>query len=257
MRGSYFDVPGSGSELRIPIGYISGLQLVWNSPGTNGNNITVTPGEAWIPGLNTLYRVSSTITGPAMGFAASMFYYIYLYDNGGVPAIDILPDAPSSPYMGTARTLPGNNTRRYLATVKTNAEATPRMWGFQHFPEVGDMFYKGEDMSWSIAPWSFANNVSFAVGTVIRVGNSNATLASRFVPPTSKLLWMWLLNASGADNTYLQTSEDILADAGSGVGERTNGAGWRLVPVSLNASQEFLIHSGPCYMFLKGYREGR
>lgn len=110
--------------------HMQGLQLTWNTPGNNGNLLTVSNGSAWIPSLGRVYNVPSTITGPTQTLTASSWHYVYLYDNAGTPAIEISTVAPAAPYKGTARNKTSDTSRRLIGAVITGAGATPAMTQF-------------------------------------------------------------------------------------------------------------------------------
>jgi hypothetical protein len=101
----------------LPQGYIDGLKMVWVS----GTALTVTTGAAYIPILGKVLRVNSDIAKTGLVLPASTWCHVYLYSNAGAPDIELSTTAPDVPYNGTARTKSGDNTRRYLFSIITDA----------------------------------------------------------------------------------------------------------------------------------------
>lgn len=97
-------------------GYIDGLQMIWNGV----NSVSFTSGTAAIPSLEALLQFPSTITKSGLSLAASTFYHAYGFSNSGTPDVEITTTAPSSPYLGAARTKTGDTSRRYLGTFLTD-----------------------------------------------------------------------------------------------------------------------------------------
>ncbi|WWW34509.1 hypothetical protein V8017_15995 [Stenotrophomonas rhizophila] len=111
-------------------GYIDGLQLVW----TSVNSVSFTSGTAAIPSLGALLRFPSAITKSGLSLAASTFYHAYGFSNSGTPDVEITTTAPSSPYLGAARTKTGDTSRRYLGSFLTDTS------GFIHqFIQSGNL----------------------------------------------------------------------------------------------------------------------
>ena len=102
----------------IPQGYIDGLQMVWNS----ATSISVTSGTAYIPSLGNVLASNSTLTLSGLSLAASTWYHVYLYSNGGTPAIECVTTAPVL-YNGTAYQKTGDSSRRYVGSVLTDSSA--------------------------------------------------------------------------------------------------------------------------------------
>jgi hypothetical protein len=98
-------------------GYIDGMRMQWVS----GTSITVTSGTCYIPSVGANVNFLTSITKAGLVLTPSVFYHLYGYLNSGVPDIEIVTTAPSSPYNGTARTKTGDTTRRYLGSILTDA----------------------------------------------------------------------------------------------------------------------------------------
>ncbi len=99
---------------------ISGLELEY----TVANGLRVKPGCAVIESLGYLVNVATAITKTGLTLAANTMYHVYLYMNSGSPDIEIVTNAPASPYFGTARSKTSDTSRRYLGSVLTTAANT-------------------------------------------------------------------------------------------------------------------------------------
>jgi len=113
-----------GATLWSGPGYIDGLQMRWVS----ATAVTVSSGRAYIPGLGYYLDAPNAIALTGLVLAASTWYHLYLYNNAGIPAIELVTTAPASPYNGTARSKTGDTSRRYLGSVLTNASSTIRQF---------------------------------------------------------------------------------------------------------------------------------
>lgn len=114
VNDNFTELFGSLDALR---GYIDGLRMEWVS----GTSLRVTGGAAYVPGLNGIIGVESPITKSGLSLSANTWYHLYLYRNGGSADIEISTTAPAEPYSGTARTKGGDNTRRYIGSIRTGA----------------------------------------------------------------------------------------------------------------------------------------
>lgn len=149
--------------------YLTGLDLVWNSPGTNGTNITVKSGAAYIPSLGRIVDVPSTLAGPSMTFTASSWHYVYLYETGGTPTLDIASAAagpPAAPYKGTARTRTSDTSKRLVGAFLTDGAGTPAARAF-------DM--RGNDIHYTAAsaaaPYRAASGVTAVAATLLSLAS--------------------------------------------------------------------------------------
>lgn len=167
--------------------HIQGLQLTWNTPGNNGNLLTVSSGSAWIPSLGRVYNVPSTITGPTQTLGASAFHYVYLYDNSGTPAIEISTTAPPAPYKGNARTKTSDTSRRFIGAVLTDATGTPVMRPFVHLGD--EMIYTSLALS---SPYRVLN------GAGPGVSNTTQSLAAICPPGVTTDILAMLTVVTGA-----------------------------------------------------------
>lgn len=101
----------------LPPGYIDGLNLQWVS----ATALTVTSGAAYIPSLGRLVRANASIAKVGLALTASTWYHVYLWLNGANADVEIVTTAPSAAYNGTARAKMGDQSRRYLGSVVTDA----------------------------------------------------------------------------------------------------------------------------------------
>ncbi|WP_460093685.1 hypothetical protein [Pseudomonas sp. S2_B03] len=101
----------------VSAGYIEGLIPQWNS----ATSITVSPGTAYIPGAQEPMVAASPLTLSGLSLTANTWYYLYLYDNAGVTAVELVTTAPAAPYSGTARTKTANTSRRFICALKTGS----------------------------------------------------------------------------------------------------------------------------------------
>ncbi len=131
--GEYYHATAAQNAALVALaisGYIDGLQMVWNSV----NSVSFTSGTAAIPSLGALLRFPSAITKSGLSLAASTFYHAYGFSNSGTPDVEITTTAPSSPYLGAARTKTGDTSRRYLGSFLTDTS------GFIHqFIQAGSL----------------------------------------------------------------------------------------------------------------------
>lgn len=107
---------GNSATPAIPTDYITGLKMVWNS----ATSLSVSTGSAYIPSLGRLSTVNSAATASGLSLTASTWYHVYLFESAGVPSIEVVTTAPSTPYQGNARTKTGDTSRRYVGSVKTD-----------------------------------------------------------------------------------------------------------------------------------------
>ena len=107
----------AGAALWTHKGHIQGLALEWVS----ATSLRAASGSAWIESLGYAVAVNSAITKSSLSLAANTWFHVYLYLNAGTPDIEIVTTAPAAAYSGSARSKTGDNTRRYLGSVRTDA----------------------------------------------------------------------------------------------------------------------------------------
>lgn len=118
--------PIIASQGGLAPGFIEGLYLTWIS----ATSISLGTGAAYSPNTGRILQVLTPITISGLSLAANSWYYVYLYENAGVPAVEVVATVPAAPYNGTARMKTGDSNRRYLAAIKTNASG--QIFQFQH-----------------------------------------------------------------------------------------------------------------------------
>lgn len=99
------------------VDYISGLLCTRNS----ATSITIGVGSAVVQSGSVRVDVTTPLTLSGLSLAANTAYHVYLYNNAGVAAIELVTTVPASPYAGTARSKTGDTTRRWVCMVVTNA----------------------------------------------------------------------------------------------------------------------------------------
>lgn len=211
--------------------YIDGLAWTWGTPGTNGSNFTVKAGAAYVPGLGRILNVPSDITGPSGTFAASTWYYVYLYDNAGTPAVEFSTTVPTN-YKGTAWTKTGDNTRRLVDAFKTATGGSPRAW---YQERRGDIVMYSDDIA--NAPFMIMNAATPAAGTI-------QTGAQAVVPAYSFAVYLGISSAAGTFGYWQLPSVDPNTDTalvGTAMigGNATVPAG----PLPLDSTQRFILNN--------------
>lgn len=120
-------VAGKASELpngdQLPLDtlnltsrFLIGLEPFWNSASSVG----VRAGAAYIEGAGKIIATSADLTLTGLALTASAWSHLYVYNNAGVLALEVSSTAPVA-YSGTARSKTGDNSRRYVGSVLTDA----------------------------------------------------------------------------------------------------------------------------------------
>lgn len=91
--------------------YIDGLEMAWGA-----SSVTVGAGSAYIPGSGTLVESAADIVVNLSGLTAATFYHMYLYNNAGAAAVELVTTAPLAAATG-GYTKTGDTSRRYLGSV--------------------------------------------------------------------------------------------------------------------------------------------
>jgi hypothetical protein len=118
--------PIIASQGGLAPGFIEGLYLTWVS----ATSISLGTGAAYSPNTGRILQVLTPITISGLSLAANSWYYVYLYENAGAPAVEVVATVPAAPYNGTARMKTGDSNRRYMGAIKTNASG--QIFQFQH-----------------------------------------------------------------------------------------------------------------------------
>lgn len=215
--------------------FIEGLIPVWNS----ANSISVGPGSAYVPGSNKNLVVGATLTISSFVSVASTWYYLYLYDNAGTPAIELVTTAPSAPYVGSARTKTGDTSRRFLCAMR--AVATNSLAKFL-VDNTGILNYVNANQG---TPYRILSGGAATSNTVID--------ASSMVPPTTRLGKFQLFNLGTITAVFYPADAPSLNYGNMGAGNRESGA---LLP--LDAAQRLGYYNdgssgGLFYVDVQGY----
>lgn len=167
--------------LGLSQGYIDGLVIEWLS----ANSLRVSSGAAFVPSANSVVALPAAATLSGLSLTANTWYHVYLTAAGGVEAV---ATAPAAPYFGTARAKTGDNTRRYVGSVRTSASGA--IFKFRHSDQ--QIIYM---VSTELAPF-------VVLSGIVPVSPATASAsASSVVPITSKTAIMMNLNAS--TNSFL------------------------------------------------------
>lgn len=217
VNDSLTELSGSLDALR---GYIDGLRMEWVS----GTSLRVTGGAAYVPGLQGILGVESPITKSGLSLSANTWYHLYLYRNGGSADIEISTTEPAEPYSGAARTKGGDNSRRYIGSVRTDGAGS--VFNFVH---VGNQIV-------------YRVNAGILPFTVMSGGSATSPTSvscSSVAPPTASLAQV---TASNNTNVGMRILE---SEGNYGASGRIYGLGpgaIASVPVPLNASREFIYY---------------
>jgi hypothetical protein len=167
--------------------YIGGLALEWLS----GTGIRVTSGNAYVQSLGYVVSSPAAITKLALSLSASTWYHVYLFVNSGVPDVEIVTTAPANSYMGTARSKTGDQSRRYIGSVRTNSSAA-----------ILSFSMSGSTVLYT-APEGDIRALSNGVATV-----ETAISVASFVPSTGRFVQMRADNNSSTQYVYFGVSND-------------------------------------------------
>ncbi|MBB3239131.1 hypothetical protein FHW68_000603 [Pseudomonas sp. Tn43] len=160
--------PITAAQGGVSDGYLDGLIPSWNS----SSSITISSGAAFIQGSGKVLRLPSAVTLTGIGsLTADIFYYVYLYDNVGIPSIEISAVVPAAPYSGTSRSKTGDTSRRFVCALRSGSGGT--LYGFQ--VAAGIIYYLANT---SVAPFR-----RLASGT--STSYVSVSLSS-LVPPTTQ-----------------------------------------------------------------------
>lgn len=201
-------------------GYIDGMTMQWVS----GTSLTVTSGTCYIPSVGSNVNFPAAINKAGLALSASTFYHVYAFLNSGVPDIEIVTTAPSSPYNGSARTKTGDTTRRYIGSVLTDGSSA--IFNFMQ-PEENRVIYRTPS---GAAPQAV---LSTGVATV-----ATSVSCALVVPTTATTATITFINnANAGSNMRVLESLGTYGATGSLYGVTAGVAISADMP--LNASQQF------------------
>lgn len=175
---------------------ISGLGLSWVSVSA----IDILSGNAYIEDRGYRYEVPAAISLTGLSsLTASTLYHVYLYDNAGTPAAEVVTTAPATPYAGTARSKTGDTTRRYLGTIYVNA--SQQIVPFQHHVQSGLMVYRNAGGS---AP-------SFRVLSSGNATTETTVSCGSFCPSTARDALLKISNTDATANVLVGSPEEAMS----------------------------------------------
>lgn len=211
-------------------GYIDGLYLRRDST----TQLTVLSGTCYIPsvGANVNFASDTAIT-PTL--SASAFFHVYAFLNAGVPAIEAVTTAPSTPYNGRARTKSGDTTRRYLGSFKTDGSSTIIAFVVD---TAGNQRYLIPNAS---APLRVLSGGTATVRTTVSLAAA--------IPPTATHAIMQVANID--TSIFVNLSNADAASAGViGIAPGGNNAGQLITfPTSEAQSIDYMFASAPTGSF--------
>lgn len=227
-------------------GYIDGLVMRWVS----ATALTVSMGTAYIPSVGSNINVAADIAKTGLALSATSWYHVYLYLNSGVPDIEIVTTAPSTPYNGTARTKTGDTTRRYIGSVKTDGSGN-----------LYQFIQDGDTVAWLYDTVSApARVLSGGVATV------RTTVATAVVVPVTALRALLSIR-NDSNNVFLFTRSPDQPTAGGLTGPylyasvKFSSSAVALHPLNASQQFEYLMSGAPtpdgAYIDVLGYTYGR
>jgi hypothetical protein len=207
--------------------YLQGLELNYDNSTTLGIEV----GSAYVESVGGLVTRSSRATLTFSGMTVNTFMYIYLTSAGTVISS---ATPPAAPYYGSrARSMQGDNTKRYLGEVLASGATT--IYSFWHAPGPGLIEYR---TNLAASPFLVLANSGLAAA------ETPVSLAS-VVPPTARLalcsLWHFttvscFLGLADDDFTLSTTSYWMRLYAQGSVGTSSTQDTF---PIPLGASQTF------------------
>lgn len=173
---------------------ITGLKL---SIDTAGANIFCSDGNCYLPGTQRIINPSSL--SAAVPSTTSNWVHAYLGVVSSVPTLTVSLTAPDVPYLGTARTMAGDTTQRFLGSLYVGASGT--IAGFLH-SQPGDRANRVD--------FTPIGGASLATATILSLGvaTSATTLnAAAFVPPVCRVMYCLIQNTSVLATAYITTPD--------------------------------------------------
>jgi len=218
----------------IPKGYIQGLGLKY----VDTNSLSVDSGFAYIPSNKYCVELPSAITLSGLSLTASTWYHVYLYLNGTTPTVECVTTAPSDPYSGTARTKTGDTSRRYLGSVRTDANGS-----------IIEFMHVGNSMLYP------------SVGISLRVlANGGATTSTQIdcssaIPPTATSIGCRFLNNFGAaDTVWVGPGDRTVSGSAYFLAVGYNGAtAFQFAPVDTSQKLAYLHSTGTSGFYIDPY----
>jgi len=233
-----------GAGFIAPLGYIDGLQMVWNS----ATSVGVSTGACYIPSLGYALPFTSALTLSGLSLTASTWYHLYGYSNSGTPAIELVTTAPATAYNGTARAKTGDTTRRYLGSLYSNSSSQ-----IAQFTVVGNKFvYTNPNGNMVISNGTSITSTAVSCSTYAPI---TATAGNfRFQNNTSTTSANFGYLASGGQTA---SSSNVVLAVGSALAYSLSGYGDVAFDSSQNVAYSASSSSASLYLFVLGYYYGR
>jgi hypothetical protein len=230
----------TAANLGVGKGFIEGLQMVWLSL----TSIQILPGSCFMPNLSRVYKVPSTLTvTPPAGLTG--FGHIYVYDNAGTPAAEMVATAPLV-YWNTAYQKAGDATRRYVGSVLLSSGAA---FNFFHYPLQNKIAYSYGTPA--LAPFAVLSGGTATTATVV-------TTAS--ICPVTATHLEALLSSAGTNMSFYIGNEDQATPLSSSnwlYAGLPTGYMIGLIPLSiangLRRFQYMVNGTGSCFVAVNGY----
>jgi hypothetical protein len=204
----------------LPEGLLEGLRLKWLST----NSVEIGEGRAWIPGANSgegaPIIVDFPITKSGLSLTAATWHYLYLWDNGGTPDVEVSTQVPASPYYGGAMVKGGpNNT-----TPDASPDETRRLIEAVYAPAVNTL-RRFEDMGNGFMRWIADLNSTLRAGSSLTQTVGTDLDVSAFAPPFADGvdIAFFLVNSDNASTLFISAAGDGLMTSG---GSESAGQLW-------------------------------
>ncbi len=210
----------------------------------SGSTLSLSPGVAFIQSTGKLLAVTAALSKVLSGMTPNTWYHVYLFAKAdGAPDFEVVTTAPSAVYFGTARTKNGDNSRRYVGSVRVGAS------GILKFEHHGDRMVYLEDTQ--SAPF-----------LVLAAGSSTATAtvsASQVAPVTAYAVLLNALNAA-SNGAYTRLSNSKGPSAQTGYLALAAPSGVSAVQMPLDGAQAYTYAydvapspTGAAYHRISGY----
>lgn len=208
-------------------GHITGLEVEWIAT----NQLKVKTGVAHIQSGGIIVKLTADSTKTLTGLSANTWYYVYVFESSGVLDWEWSTTAPASPYFGSARSMTGVQTRRFIFCFRTGGSS--QILKFVYNPLSGAVNYQ-EDFS--VSPFR-----------VLGPGQSTAqspwatVSAAAVVPPISTLTTMRIQNYQSPPN-HVTASGRISIPGDTTLRLIINVGADTLASVIVNSSQQFAYY---------------
>lgn len=161
--------------------FIQGFEMVWDAT----NRVLVSKGSCYIPSLGYVQDFDQELTVTA-SLSANTWYYVYAYMNGSTPTGEFSTTAPVI-YHGWARYKNGENNKRYIGAVLTNASG--HIYKFSHDAQANKIHYLDQQDG---SPFRVLSNGSATTETTVTI--------TSVVPPGTHFIYF---HATNTNSTFL------------------------------------------------------